>query len=117
MEKCCACQPGHEARVLYWIPAPVAAPTEDGVCPVHAEKDSAGEEEPCDHCPGPRNLDPLFAWIAHHQSAEGKCEGDGESDIAEIKHRRMDDHLGVLEEGVEAISVVGNRALHQRKWR
>ena len=98
-------EPGQEAGVFDGVPAPVAAPAEDGVGPVRAEEDAAGEEEPGDHGPAAGDVDPLFAGVAHHQRAEGEGEGDGEADVAEVEHRRVDDHLGILEEGVEAEAV------------
>jgi len=89
----------------------VAAPAEHGVGPVHAEEDAAGEKEPGDESPDAGDLDPFFAGIAHHERAEGEGEGDGESDVAQIKHGWMDDHLGVLEEGIEAVAVVRERSV------
>ncbi len=105
MEEGGAGEPGHEGGVFDGVPSPVAAPAEDGVGPVHAEADAAGEEEPGDHGPAAGDADPLFAGVAHHEGAEGEGEGDGEADVAEVEHRRVDDHLGVLEEGVEAVAV------------
>ena len=51
VEKGGAGEPGHEAGVFDGVPAPVAAPAEHGVGPVHAEEDAAGEEEPGDQGP------------------------------------------------------------------
>ena len=55
-------------------------------------------------------MDPLLAGVAHHERAEGEGEGDGEADVAEVEHRRVDDHLRVLEEWVEAEAVGGELA-------
>ncbi len=98
-------EPGHERGVFDGVPAPVASPAEDGVGPVRAHEDADGEEEPGDHGPAAGDVDPLFAGVAHHQRAEGEGEGDREADVAEVEHRGMHDHLGVLEEGIEACSV------------
>ncbi len=105
MQEGCAGEPGHQRGVFDGIPAPVAAPAEHGVGPVHAEADAAGEEEPGDHRPTAGDGDPLLAGVAHHERAEREGEGHGEADVAEVEHRRMDDHLGILEERIEAEAV------------
>ena len=69
-----------------------------------------GEEEPGDHGPAAGDVDPFFAGVPHHQRAEGEGERDREADVAEIEHRRMDDHLGILQERVEAEAVLRERA-------
>ena len=84
---------------------------------MHSEEDAGGEEQPCDQRPDARDLDPLFAGVAHHERAESKGEGNGEAHVAQVKHGRVNDHLRILEEGIEAVAVVGNCALQQRKWR
>ena len=73
------------------------------------EEDPASEEAPRHHRPTPGDVDPLLARILHDQRA--KCEGErhGESDVAEIEHRRMDHHLRVLEQGIQSIAVRWNR--------
>ena len=84
---------------------------------MHAEEDAAGEEEPGDEGPDAGDLDPLFTGVAHHECAEGKGEGDGESDVAQVKHGRVDDHLRVLEEGIESVAVVWEGAGVKREGR
>ena len=108
---------GMQRGVLDRIPSPVAAPAEHGVGPVHAEEDAAGEEEPGHHGPAAGDVDPLLAGIAHHERAEREGERNGEADIAEVEHRRMDDHLGILQERVEPVAVGRNRAGDQRERR
>src|SRR5450631_474340 len=117
MQEGSAREPWHEACVFNWIPSPITAPAEYGVSPVHSEEDSKCEEEPGDHCPDSRNLDPFFAGVPHHQRTQGECEWNGEADIAQIEHRRMDDHLGILEEWIQAIAVVGYRSFHEGEGR
>jgi hypothetical protein len=82
---------------------------------VHAEHDSAGEEDPGDHRPAAGNVDPLLAGVAHHQRAQRKGEGHTESDIPQVEHRRMNHHLGILEQRVQAEAVGGNVTHNQRE--
>ena len=110
-------EPGHERGVFNGVPSPVAAPAEHAVCPVGAEKDAHGEEHPGDHRPAAGDVDPLFARVAHHQRTESEREGDGEPDIAEVEHRRMNHHLRVLKQGTEAEAVQGLRAGLDRERR
>src|SRR6266566_6226964 len=42
MEESGAGEPRHQRRVLHRIPAPVASPTQDGVGPMRAQKNTAG---------------------------------------------------------------------------
>ena len=110
-----ASKPGHKARVLDRVPAPVAAPAEDRVGPVRTKKDAAGQEHPGDHGPAAGDRDPLLAGVAHHQRPERKGERHRKSDVAEIEHRRMDDHLRILQQGIETKAVGGERAGLERK--
>ena len=77
------------------------------------EKDSASEKSPGHHGPAARDMDPFFAGILHDQRAEGECERHGKSDIAQIKHGRMDNHLGILQQRIETTSVGPERTLEQ----
>ena len=106
-------EPGHERGVLDGIPSPVAAPAEHGVGPVRAEKDAAGEESPGDHGPAAGDVNPLFAGIVHDQRAQREGEGHSESDVAEVEHGRMDDHLGILQQRIQAAAVGAQRAFEQ----
>ena len=98
-------EPGHERGVFDGIPTPVAAPAENGVGPVHAEDDAAGEEEPRDHRPAAGDPNPLLTGVAHHQGAQREGEGNREADVAEVEHRRMNNHLGVLKQRIETEAV------------
>ena len=106
-------EPRHQRGVLDGIPSPVAAPAEDRVGPVRAEKNSAGQECPGHHGPAAGDVDPFFAGILHDQRAQREGEGDGESDIAQIEHGRMDDHLGILQQRIQAAAVGAQRAFEQ----
>jgi hypothetical protein len=64
------------------------------------QKDPAGEKQPGHHGPAASNMDPLFTRISHHQRAEGKRKWNAETDVAQIQHRRMDDHLWILQERI-----------------
>src|SRR5262249_38534745 len=41
----------------------------------------------------------------HDQGAEREGEWNGESNVSEIEHGRMDDHLGILQERIESAAV------------
>ena len=108
-------EPRHERGVFYRIPAPVAAPAQDGVGPVCAEKDSNRQEAPRHHGPAAGDVDPLFAGILHDERAQGEGEGDGEADVSQVKHGRMNDHLGILQQRIQAGAVRGKALL--ARWR
>ena len=44
-----------------------------------------------------------------------KAEGDREADVAEVEHGRMNDHLRVLEQRIEAVAVFGDGARSSAK--
>ena len=108
VQKCGSRQPRHEARVLHRVPAPVAAPAQHGIGPVHAEKNAAGQKQPRHHRPDARDPDPLLAGVAHHQRAQRKRKRHREANIPEIKHRRMNHHLRVLQQGIEPVAIGRN---------
>ena len=74
-----------------------------------------GEKAPGHHRPAAGDVDPLLAGIPHDQRAQRESEGNGESDVAEIKHGRVDDHLRILQQRIQSVAVGGQRALHQRE--
>ena len=78
-----------------------------------AEKNSAGEEGPGDHGPAAGDVDPLLAGILHDQRAQREGKRHGEADIAEIKHGRMNHHLGILQQRIQAAAVGADRAFEQ----
>ena len=115
MQKCRAGQPRHQRCILHWIPSPVATPAENGIRPVRSEEDSAGQETPRHHRPAARDADPLLPGIAHDQRSQGKRERHGEAYVAQVKHGRMNHHLGILQQRVKPRAVGGKRASHQRE--
>src|ERR1700733_6224217 len=98
-------EPGHQRSILDGIPPPVASPAEYGVSPVSAEKNSARQKSPRNHSPAASDVNPFLTGILHDQSAEREGEGDSESNVAEIKHRRVDHHLGILQEWIQSTAV------------
>ncbi len=115
MQKRCAGEPRHQRSILYRIPSPVAAPTEDGVGPVRAEKDADGQKAPGHHGPAAGDLNPLFAGILHDERSQREGERNGEADVSQIEHGRMDNHLGILQKRIQPGAIGGKRALH--RWR
>ena len=105
VEKRGAGEPGEQRGVFDRVPAPVTAPAEHGVGPVRAENDSHGLKGPGDHGPAASDVNPFFAGIAADKRGEGEGERHAESGVAHIKIGRMDDHLGILEERVEAATI------------
>ena len=57
-------------------------------------------------------MDPFFAGIFHDERAQREGEGHGEPDVAEIKHGRVNHHLGILQQRIQAVTVGGNCSLH-----
>ncbi len=98
-------QPGEEAGVLDRVPGPVAAPAELHVGPPHAERDADGEEEPGHEGPLADGVDPAAVEPAPKQRRDREGERDGDADVAEVEHRRVDDHAEVLQLRVEAAAV------------
>ena len=64
-----------------------------------------GQEHPRHHGPAAGDVDPLFAGILHDQRAQREGERHGESHVAEIQHRRMDHHLGILQQRIQSVAV------------
>ncbi len=89
-------QPRQEAGVLDRVPRPVAAPAEDLVAPPGAEHDADGEEAPSDQRPAAGGDEPALAQPAGGEGGDGEGERDGEPDVAEVQHRRVDRHQGVV---------------------
>jgi hypothetical protein len=58
-----------------------------------------------------------FSTGSHHQRAQGEGKRHGETDVAEVEHRGMDDHLRILQQRIQTEAVGGNSALHQREGR
>ena len=60
-------------------------------------------------------MNPFLAGILHDQRAQGEGEGHGEADIAQIEHGRVNHHLGILQQRVEAAAVRAKRAFQKTK--
>ena len=116
MQKRRAGEPGHERGILHRVPSPVAAPSEDSVSPVRAEENADGEEAPGHHGPAARNLNPFLAGVLHDERAQCEGEGNGEADVSQVEHGRMDDHLGILQKRIQPGAIRGERALHDGEW-
>ncbi len=61
-------------------------------------------------------MDPLLAGILHDERAQRKGEGNGHADVAEIEHRRVDDHLRILQQRVQSVAVGRNLSADQAEW-
>ena len=78
-----------------------------------AEEDAAGEESPGNHGPAAGDVNPFFTGILHYQRAEREGEGDGESNVAQVEHGRVYDHLGILQKRIEAAAIGAHGAFEQ----
>ncbi len=110
MKKGGSSQPGHEASVFHRVPSPIAAPAQHGVGPVHPEEDAGGQKQPGHHRPAARDLDPLLAGVAHHQRSQSEGKRNREAHVAEVKQGRVNHHLRVLQERIQAVAVGGNES-------
>ncbi len=108
-----ASEPGQQGRVLDRVPSPVSAPAEHVIGPVRAQSNATGEQSPGHHRPAARDVDPFVAWVLHYQGAERKRKGNGESDVAQVEHGRMNHHL--LEQGGQSVAVGGQSPMNHGK--
>src|SRR5208337_378920 len=106
MQKRGAGEPGHKRGIFHRVPSPIAAPSEDSVSPVRAEENSDSEEAPSHHGPAAGDVNPFLAGILHDQRAQRKGKGNGEADISQIQHGRMDDHFGILQERIQPAAIL-----------
>ena len=90
-------EPRHERGVLDRIPGVVAAPADLGVRPVRAEQLADAEERPRGERPAAGGDDPALVGAAGEESAHRERERDREADVAEVEHRRVGEHVRVLE--------------------
>ena len=58
-------------------------------------------------------MNPFLAGILHDQRAQREGEGHGEADVAEIKHRRVDHHLGILQKRIQSAAIGAERPFEQ----
>jgi len=105
MQECGPHEPWHQRSVFDRIPAPVPTPTQDRIRPVRAQENPDRQEAPGHHRPAASDVDPFLAGIAHNQRAQRERERHGKSDVTQIEHGRMDDHLGILQERIQAAAV------------
>ena len=90
-------EPRHERGVLDGIPRVVAAPADLDVRPVRAEQLADAEERPCGERPPARDDDPALVGALRQQRAHRERERDREPDVAEVEHRRVREHVRVLQ--------------------
>ena len=62
-------------------------------------------------------MDPLLPRVPHHQRAQCKSKRHREPHISQVKHRRMDHHLRVLQQRIQSESVQRHRPRLNRKRR
>src|ERR1700757_1094519 len=93
MEEGGAGEPRKQGGIFNRVPAPVAAPTEDGVSPVRAKKNANGLETPGDHGPLAGKVNPLLTGIAGKESGKSKSERNSKAGVAGIEVWRMVDHF------------------------
>ncbi len=90
-------EPRHQRCVLDRVPCVVAAPSDLDVRPVGAEELSEAEKRPRSQRPAARCDDPALVGAAGEHRARGEGERDREADVAEVEHRRVRHHVGVLQ--------------------
>ena len=103
-------QPRQEACVLDRIPSPDAAPAEHLVAPPAAEDDAGREEAPGEERPAPCLEQPALSHTTGDERGDGERERDAHADVAEVEHRRVEQHEHVvLQQLVRAPSVLDER--------
>ncbi len=107
-------EPGQKRGVLDRVPTPVAAPAEHGVSPIAAQKNSETEEHPGDHGPTARGANPVVTKLPRDQRRHGKGEWDHHTDVAQVKHRRVNHHRVVLQKRIQPVAVRRAEGLHPR---
>ena len=98
-------KPRHKRGILDRVPSPVTAPAQHRIRPVRAQEDSDRQETPGHHRPAARDVNPLLTRIAHDQRAHRECEGNSESDVAQIQHGRVNHHLRILKKRIQSAAV------------
>ena len=105
----CAAQPGHERGVFNRVPEPPTAPTQLGVSPPGAQADAETQEGPCHQRPGARPTRPGHIKPSGQQRGNGEGKGHGKTDVAHVKHGRVNDQPRILEQGVEVFPLYRDR--------
>src|SRR5688572_13500770 len=98
-------EPRHERSVFNGIPEPPTAPSELVVCPETSKCDAASEKHPRYGGPWPRPARPRGIKPSADQRRDRKRKRNRETDVTHVKHWRMRDHRGVLEQGIEIAPV------------
>ena len=109
-------EPGHERGVLDRVPRVPAAPADLLVGPLGAEEDAEAEERPGGERPAPRDDDPALVDPPRGERGHRERERHGQPDVAEVQHRRVGDHVRVLQARVHA-RAVGRRRLRVERAR
>ena len=110
-------EPRDEGGVFHRVPCPVTAPAEFHVGPPAAEHDAGGEHGPCRQREGPGHIGPcrFIGLPAAQRLSEGEAARDHESAVAEEQQRRMEDHAGVLEQGVQPVAILRHGVVHEKR--
>ena len=100
VKKSCRRKPRHKGRIFHRVPGPVAAPTEDVIRPVGANKVAHGQEKPGGQGPAAGGDNPGLIKLAPDQGCHSKGVGNGKADKAGVKQRRVGHHIRVLKQRV-----------------
>src|ERR1051326_1890595 len=97
MQKCGSREPWKQRSIFHRVPAPISAPAQDGISPVRAEENAAGQEHPRDHGPAASDVDPFLARVTHDERSKREGEWHRHPNVAEAEHGWMNDHLRILQ--------------------
>src|SRR3984957_4552906 len=98
-------QPRQQRRILDRGAAQIPPPAEHRVRPMRAEQNSRRLEAPRDHRPLARQVNPLLTRIPRQERAQRKRKRNRESRIPRIQIRRMNHHLGILQQRRQSIPI------------
>ncbi len=112
MQKRRAGDPGQQRSVFDRIPSPISAPTEHCVSPMRAEQNPNALEAPCNHGPAPRDVNPFLTGVSAEKRCQCKSKRNRKSGVAEVEHRRMNHHLRILQQRIQAVAVGQRRKPH-----
>ena len=107
MDQRCPGQPGQQGGIFYRIPEPPATPTQFVIGPPGTQRDAYGQETPGHGCPGTRPSGPGRIQVAGQQTGDGKSKGDGKAYIPHIKHGRVHNQPGVLQQRIQVGAIKG----------
>src|SRR5258708_28655798 len=91
-------EPWHQRCIFDGIPSPVSSPAKDGVGPMRAEKNSAGEKSPGNHGPAAGEGGPFFAGIFHDQRSPRQGGPYGGPHAYQGEHRGVNNQFRILEQ-------------------